>query len=682
MTVSLAAVPLAGTVNVMADDTQTVTFFPTADGKLSISGKVFYGSLIDDNGYNHLCWVIGDYSDGIVELQQSSPATKGTINDPDTWFGTLRDHMSGPELKSLSKANISADASKDIDIASAVVKDTILLLKDTAVSDGLFYLPGNEECTSMNTLDDYYAGGTYWTRNSIEVQSRAAGDTTDYTKYHAAVTVGEDSPINTVALSASDDVGFLGACRLNIADRSKVLFASRDSASGPYYTYYLTLVDSTIDQPAIAGAHYTSAASGSTMTIQLESAVPTGYHLVCLDTENGAYTDAASDVVSVSTVTPVNSVVTVPVNSPSDHLYLMYEKNNSISNTTNYVSVPKEITADNSDISYTRLSGADRYETAAAIDRAACAAQTEAVLVSGEDFADALCASGFAGGLGCPVMLTDPDYIPDSTLKLINDLGIQYINIIGGTGAISQSVQDQLEAIGIHTSRFGGDNRQQTAEKVYERGLVAGASDSNMWGSECVVTTGIKAADALSVSPWCFARDMPIFLTGEDGTLTPESLAIALTFSKVYIIGGNGVVADSVEAQLNNTNTIRAFRIKGDDRYKTSVAVAKFFGTGSGSDFYYDGACFASGLDGHYPDALVGAILAGQRNVVDSNGLMRRKGAPIILVDGTSGPGFDFVTNILANTKMTRIDFFGGEGAVPTVTLDTIIFNWTNPVNK
>ncbi|MDZ4179722.1 MAG: PQQ-dependent sugar dehydrogenase, partial [Coriobacteriia bacterium] len=55
----------------------------------------------------------------------------------------------------------------------------------------------------------------------------------------------------------------------------------------------------------------------------------------------------------------------------------------------------------------TRIAGANRYQTAAAIARAAFpSGSSTAVVATGEQFPDALAASGLAGALGAPVLLT------------------------------------------------------------------------------------------------------------------------------------------------------------------------------------------------------------------------------------------------------------------------------------
>lgn len=88
-----------------------------------------------------------------------------------------------------------------------------------------------------------------------------------------------------------------------------------------------------------------------------------------------------------------------------------------------------------------RLSGADRYETAAQISAATWpdASATEVVLASGTTFPDALAwgASGLGGG---PLLLTERDRLPDATRAELIRLQPCYLVVLGGTPSISDAV--------------------------------------------------------------------------------------------------------------------------------------------------------------------------------------------------------------------------------------------------
>lgn len=86
---------------------------------------------------------------------------------------------------------------------------------------------------------------------------------------------------------------------------------------------------------------------------------------------------------------------------------------------------------------------------------------------------------------------------------------------------------------------------------------------------------------------------------------------------------------------MNQENIVR---IKGADRYETSLAVAEYF------DLSGHNICIATGSN--FPDALAGSVYGANRN------------ASIILVDGRL---LDEVINYLKLKEMAGATIFGGE---------------------
>jgi putative cell wall-binding protein len=292
---------------------------------------------------------------------------------------------------------------------------------------------------------------------------------------------------------------------------------------------------------------------------------------------------------------------------------------------------------------WNRLSGEDRYETAAKIATAAFPDGAEtAILTTGLDFPDALAAAAYAGAENAPVLLAEKDELGSRTAALMKSLGVKKVIIIGGTSAVSMKTERSLfKTYGIayeNISRISGDDRAGTARAVYETGVKEG-----LFGSDaCVVASGLSAADALSMSPWMYSRKMPIFLTDEKGNLSAEDLASAEKFGRVYLAGGTSVVSSAVEAAIGE----KAVRLAGSSRYETSARIAGEFTDGSMASFA--GTAIASGNDSSFADALAGASLQG------------KKPAPIILADGTAGAGIELMK------KKGTDDFtiLGGAGAV------------------
>ena len=112
----------------------------------------------------------------------------------------------------------------------------------------------------------------------------------------------------------------------------------------------------------------------------------------------------------------------------------------------------------------TRISGADRYATAAAVAQnitsaniAAVNGKKSAFLASGTSFADAVIAApgAYAGPNNSattavvPIMLTATDALSAPTSAQMSLLGIKQVFILGGTAVVSAAVEASVTALGI-----------------------------------------------------------------------------------------------------------------------------------------------------------------------------------------------------------------------------------------
>ena len=110
-----------------------------------------------------------------------------------------------------------------------------------------------------------------------------------------------------------------------------------------------------------------------------------------------------------------------------------------------------------------KIQGKDRYETAAMI--ASKQNYGTAILVnSDKSLADGLSASGLAGAVDAPILLTKKDSIPGHTLNKLK--GVNKVYIIGSESTISKKVEDELNSKGIVVERLGGADRIQTSYNV------------------------------------------------------------------------------------------------------------------------------------------------------------------------------------------------------------------------
>jgi putative cell wall-binding protein len=250
----------------------------------------------------------------------------------------------------------------------------------------------------------------------------------------------------------------------------------------------------------------------------------------------------------------------------------------------------------------TSLSGTDRYATALKIVQNGWTTSDNVVIARGDDLADALAAAPLAYAKGkAPILLTQPDRLPTGVLSQIKTLGAKNIYIVGGTGAVSTTVENELKDFNV--IRLSGKNRADTSYKV---ALAAFGTTP----TEVVIANGLAYADALSISSIAAVKGMPILLV-VDNKLT-ANVASYITDKKVYAIGGTGVLSTEV------VNTAKATRLSGLNRYETNAAILAKFPQN------YSKIYLAKGTNENLVDALAGSALAALGN------------NPIVLVDGQS----------------------------------------------
>lgn len=94
-----------------------------------------------------------------------------------------------------------------------------------------------------------------------------------------------------------------------------------------------------------------------------------------------------------------------------------------------------------------RLSGPDRYGTAASVAGLFPAGTDVAYVATGQSFPDALAGAARAGHLKGPVLLVREHTVPAATRAQLKRLEASEVIVLGGPGAVSQGVQDEIAAL-------------------------------------------------------------------------------------------------------------------------------------------------------------------------------------------------------------------------------------------
>lgn len=201
-----------------------------------------------------------------------------------------------------------------------------------------------------------------------------------------------------------------------------------------------------------------------------------------------------------------------------------------------------------------RIEGGDRYATAAAVSAATFDAAPLVYVANGDAFADALAGVPAAARDDAPLLLVTRTAVPPSTEAEIRRLGATRAIVLGGTGTVSQEVEDHLRSITGSTGRLQGADRFATSAAVSTHAFPGGAPVAYL-------ATGAGYADALAAGPVAALAGGPVLLVR--GGCTPYPVLDELTRlgdPAVRILGGDRAVGHGVE---DETRCPSPFNVNG-----------------------------------------------------------------------------------------------------------------------
>ena len=253
-----------------------------------------------------------------------------------------------------------------------------------------------------------------------------------------------------------------------------------------------------------------------------------------------------------------------------------------------------------------RLAGANRYETSIKVAQDLKKTMNvdkfdAAVVAYGDNYADALSGAYLAKINNAPLLLINENNMQGAIDFIRNNVKAgksSKIYLLGGKTVMPESMRTKLED-SYTVKRLAGDDRFATNLAILEEAKVS--------NEELVISSGYGFADSLAAS----ASGKPILLVG-DAITNNQLVFLAGVKSKKYTIaGGVKSVNTSIERKLQSMGNVK--RVFGEDRYKTSVEIAKHFFKNPGK--------VVIGYGDNFPDGLCGGVLAD------------RLGAPLLLIN-------------------------------------------------
>lgn len=195
-------------------------------------------------------------------------------------------------------------------------------------------------------------------------------------------------------------------------------------------------------------------------------------------------------------------------------------------------------------ITVNRLAGNDRYGTAIEIAKQLGSVQ-EVVVVSGNDYADALSISSITALGNSPILLVPKDYLTSSIKNYLSSKTITQTYIIGNTEQITESVAIQFPNV----ERITGIDKYARNIAVLKR------FESSIDFSNIFMATGNGFADALAGSAYAARKTAPIVLVDSSYNNATASYLNSKTsvIKRVNILGGEGVMPPTLIQNYTNS---------------------------------------------------------------------------------------------------------------------------------
>lgn len=305
------------------------------------------------------------------------------------------------------------------------------------------------------------------------------------------------------------------------------------------------------------------------------------------------------------------------------------------------------------------IAGATRIDTAIKAAEVAFPKGADTVVIAtAYNWPDALGGAALAGAYDGPILLTTPSDLPETVANAITDLGANRAVILGGTTAVSDAVENELDLLlgTANVERVSGTDRYKTAEAIAAKTVgILGAEYDGM----AFVSTGANFPDALAASPLAAAKSWPIYLVDKNKPLQTTTRQAMQTagVTDLVILGGTAVVPTGIETSLESYfGTARVARLAGSTRYETGCLVAEYGVTEAG--LFWNRMALATGQN--FPDALAGGVLQG------------RDGSVMLLTPSATLDPFVAAKLEAKRTQIEEVKYLGGLNAVTQTVRDSV----------
>lgn len=190
-----------------------------------------------------------------------------------------------------------------------------------------------------------------------------------------------------------------------------------------------------------------------------------------------------------------------------------------------------------------RVAGKSREETALAVAKEVKGQSKRIFLAKGYDvLADALAIGPISAIKDMPVLLTGTNKLSQTTIDAMKNLGVTHVTIVGGQGAVSKAVENQLK--GYTVDRISGSSREKTAIAIAKKYFTS--------PKKTIVANGYVFADALVGGYLGALYNSPVLLTAAN-KISDDTIKYLEKNTKIpYILGGESAISSGVHNGIKN----------------------------------------------------------------------------------------------------------------------------------
>jgi putative cell wall-binding protein len=215
-----------------------------------------------------------------------------------------------------------------------------------------------------------------------------------------------------------------------------------------------------------------------------------------------------------------------------------------------------------------RISGPTRYQTAEQIAQRFPKNVTSVGLASGADFADGLALGAVSARDAMPLLLTQPDELPDATRDFLADRpSISKVHLAGGVSAVSADVEQAVKSLGPVVTRYAGATRYDTSVEIANA----------FFGSDlCSVglATGNTFADSLAAGVLLGQRGQGLLLVQPEQVPTSVKTLLELRQANVsggFVFGGTSAINELTQISASAMIEPATFIFWGDSGESNSA---------------------------------------------------------------------------------------------------------------